>query len=407
MRPLKIALVTTFYPPYNFGGDGIYIKRLALALIARGHYVEVIHDTDGYLTLAKDKPEIIVEQDDGIVVRRLTGRSALLSSLGVQQTGRPTTHRNQLKALLTNRFDVIHYHNISLVGGPGIWAVGTGIKLHTAHEHWLVCPSHTLWKNGRELCKKKSCISCVIRSGRPPQLWRATGLIERMADSVDVFMTLSQSAADNHRRFGFKRPMVVVPSFLLDEANPTYQERQNRRPYFLFAGRLETIKGLQDIIPQFVDGIQADLLIAGAGEFENELRKMSGGAKNIRFLGRQDMSQLRTLYRDAIAVLTPSLCYEVFPLVVLEAFREGTPIIARDLGPFPEIIRMSGGGQLFNDRGSLNQALTSFSQKPEIATNMGKKAKAAYLQYWTENVAMEKYFEIIQQVEHAKQVKHG
>ncbi|HEU0221820.1 MAG TPA: hypothetical protein VFR34_06355, partial [Paracoccaceae bacterium] len=33
----------------------------------------------------------------------------------------------------------------------------------------------------------------------------------------------------------------------------------------------------------------------------------------------------------------PSRCYEVFPMVVLEAFREGTPIVARDLGPYPEI----------------------------------------------------------------------
>ncbi len=49
---LKIAMLTTFYPPYNFGGDGIGIKRLATALADRGHAVTVIHDKDAYLALA-------------------------------------------------------------------------------------------------------------------------------------------------------------------------------------------------------------------------------------------------------------------------------------------------------------------------------------------------------------------
>ena len=36
-RPLRFCLVTTFYPPFNFGGDGIDVERLARALTARGH----------------------------------------------------------------------------------------------------------------------------------------------------------------------------------------------------------------------------------------------------------------------------------------------------------------------------------------------------------------------------------
>jgi hypothetical protein len=44
--------------------------------------------------------------------------------------------------ILETGFDVIHYHNISLVGGPTILAYGQGIKLYTMHEYWLVCPTH-------------------------------------------------------------------------------------------------------------------------------------------------------------------------------------------------------------------------------------------------------------------------
>ena len=46
MRPLKICMVTTFYPPYNFGGDGIYAYRLTNALARRCHEVHAIYDLD-------------------------------------------------------------------------------------------------------------------------------------------------------------------------------------------------------------------------------------------------------------------------------------------------------------------------------------------------------------------------
>jgi hypothetical protein len=35
-------MVTTFYPPYNFGGDGIYVHALSNELARRGQ-VDVIH----------------------------------------------------------------------------------------------------------------------------------------------------------------------------------------------------------------------------------------------------------------------------------------------------------------------------------------------------------------------------
>ncbi len=415
-RPLRFAMVTTFYPPFNFGGDGIYVQRLARALVSRGHHVEVIHDTDGYRSMSGRDPEIPVE-DDGIVVHRLRARFPKLAALQVQQTGRPGTHRKQIADLLGDRFDVIHYHNVSLVGGPGVWELGDAVKLHTAHEHWLVCPSHILWRDNREVCDARRCIRCVLNHGRPPQLWRATGLMAREARHVDAFLMLSESAASNHRRFGFEAPMTVVPSFLPDAApietggaeaedGPGAVQPDNGRPYFLFVGRLEVIKGLQDVIPLFTDDIAADLLIAGTGDFEPELRRLAEGRPNVRFLGRLDMDRLRALYRGARAVLTPSRCLEVFPLVVMEAFREGTPIIARDLGPYPEILAASGGGLAFSDGATLTAALRRMIDDPKEARRMGKAGLETYRSTWTEGVALDTYLRVIRQAAESKG-RHG
>lgn len=400
---LRIAMVTTFYPPYNFGGDGVYVQRLARALVRRGHYVEVIHDTDGYRMLSGKDPGEPEPDATGVVVHRLRSRLAAPAALAVQQFGRPVVHAAELHRLLTDRFDVIHFHNISLIGGPGIWAYGTGVKLHTAHEHWLVCESHILWRDNKELCDEKRCLMCALRHKRPPQAWRVTNLIEREAPNVDAFLMLSQSAVDNHRRFGFTPPMTVVPSFLpaeeADALEPeTEMEGKPVPPYFLFVGRLEIIKGLQDVIPQFGADSPAELWIAGAGEYENELRRLAVGRDKVKFLGRQPMERLRQLYRDALAVVTPSVCYEVFPMVVLEAFREGTPIIARELGPYPEIVNETGGGLLFNDDASLKYTLERLANNPAEAEAMGARGLKAFQETWSEDVALARYFGIIRDV---------
>jgi glycosyltransferase involved in cell wall biosynthesis len=400
LTPLRFALVTTFYPPFSFGGDGIYVQSLARALVARGHHVEVIHDTNGYRSMTGTDPELPVvpnPADDGIIVHRLRSKHPLLAALQVQQFGKPGVHRAEIAELLGDRFDVIHTHNISLIGGPGIWELGSAVKLHTAHEHWMVCASHILWRDNREVCDERHCLRCVLNHKRPPQLWRATGLLERAAKNVDAFLMLSESSADNHRRFGFTPPMTVVPSFL-PNAPPlaeTAKATVRSRPYFLFVGRLEVIKGLQDVIPQFTADLDADLLIAGTGDYEPELRRLAQGRANVHFLGRLGMDELRVLYRDARAVLTPSRCFEVFPLVVLEAFRESTPIIARDLGPYPEIVRESGGGLLFGDDQSLRAALDQMISDSAQASKMGADAFETYQRTWTEDMALAAYFQTI------------
>ena len=56
MNPLRFCMITTFYPPYNFGGDGIFVHRLSNELARRGHHVEVIHCIDAYHLLARQEP---------------------------------------------------------------------------------------------------------------------------------------------------------------------------------------------------------------------------------------------------------------------------------------------------------------------------------------------------------------
>ena len=170
---LRVAVVTTFYPPCNFGGDGNYIRNFVHSLARRGCEVEVIYDADawriGNSALRPPSTPASVVQPAGVTVHQLQSRWPLASTLLTHQTGRPIVQRSAIKAILAKGFDVVHFHNISLIGGPGVLALGDGIKLYTVHDHWLVCQNHILWRHDRELCDGRECFRCSVAFRRPPQ----------------------------------------------------------------------------------------------------------------------------------------------------------------------------------------------------------------------------------------------
>lgn len=404
-RPLRIAMVTTFYPPYNFGGDGQYVRRLAHALVRRGHEVDVIHDADAYRLLGGAEREPLAEPK-GLTVHSLRSGAPALSCLATQQLGRPLVHGPRIRKILGGGFDVIHFHNISLVGGPGILSYGEGIKLYTAHEHWLVCPMHILWRHNRELCTGRQCWRCALAHKRPPQLWRTGDLLAREARHIDAFIALSRFSAEKHAEFGFAAPMVVCPSFLPDiSAEEGVQPAPERkRPYVLFVGRLEAIKGLQEVIPAFDDKSPAELLIAGSGGYESQLRTLARG-RPVHFLGHQTSERLRALYAGARALIASSVCYEVFPLVLLEAFQLGVPVIAHRLGPYPEIVEASGGGLMFQNRDELKAAIHTLATDKAKRDTMGKAAKRAFAARWSEDVALDAYFDLIRKIAEKRKIR--
>ena len=399
-RPLRFAMVTTFYPPYSMGSDGLDVQRWARALTARGHSVDVIHDTDAYRLLTGHVPEIPFEED-GVRIHRLRSPTKFLSSLGVQQMGRPTTHRERLEELLVGRYDIIHYHNISLIGGPGIWKIGTGIKLHTVHDFWLACPSHNLWRNNAEICTSKACLRCVYNQGRPPQLWRFTRKMKRMAQKVDAFIAPSQSAVDMHHQFGFNEPMLVAPTISAISApklKTALQSAEHHRPYFFCEGPLNDIQGLDDAIVQFGGDAVAELRICGIGTDEARLRRLAENYKNVVFLGRLNEDQIRQERRGSLAIIAPQRGYDVFPNVILEAFRQGKPVLARDIGPNREIIEASGAGLLFTSRQELGLHIGMLLDDQGYTAELGRKAFTHFAQNWREDVAVDAYFEIIRDI---------
>jgi glycosyltransferase involved in cell wall biosynthesis len=404
VRPLRFAFVTTFYPPHNFGGDGIGAQRWARALVRRGHHVTVICDADVYELLRTGPAPAHVVEEEGITVHRLRTRIAPLSVLLTHQAGRPVVNGARIRRILSDgSFDVIDYHNVSAIGGPGVLGMGSAIKLYTAWEHWLVCPSHVLWRHDREACTGRECLRCVLTYRRPPQLWRYTGALDRELRHVDAFIALSEFSRAKHKEFGFPRDMEVLPGFLPDpEAGATRPVATglspHHRPYFLFVGRLERIKGLDDVIPVFTRYADADLLIAGDGTHRARLEAIAAGNPRVRFLGTVRQEDLGRFYAHAVASLVPTAGYETFGFVIIEAFRRGTPVIARRIGPLPELVNACGGGATFQTPDELEQALRRVQHEAGLRDRLAAAAYQGFVERWTESAVMPRFFELLERV---------
>ena len=403
MSSLRFCLLTTFYPPFNFGGDGIDVQRTARALVRRGHDVTVVHDIDAFEWLAaKHFPDQPVQQD-GVEVIGLRSRLGVVSPLLTHQFGRPVVHGRAIDALMRDRnFDVVVFNNVSLVGGPALLSYGgNALRVYVAHEHWLVCPTHVLWRFNREPCDERHCLKCVLTYRRPPQLWRFTGALERQLSNVDLFIARSEFSRNKHKEFGFPKEMAVLPYFLPgdfpEQPEKPQTTRPQERPYFLTVGRLTRIKGLDSIIPVFRQYPDADLLIIGDGDERASLEALASGMPNVKFLGRVENKDLRRYYEHAVAAVMPSLGYETFGIVLIEAFRFGTPVIARRIGPFPEIVTESNGGLLFSTNEELLDAMSILHRDAARRDAFATNGYRACRERWSEDVVIGKYLSMVRE----------
>ena len=396
-------MVTTFFGPQATGGDAAYVDRLARALLRRGHEVDVIHDGDAFEAAGDGVGERAYEPPRGLRVHTLRSRLGGLSPLWTHQTGGPGPTSARLRGLLERgRFDVVHFHNISLIGGPGAIRAAArlpAVRLMTLHEHWLVCPLSLLWKMGREPCERPQCGRCTVNAGRPPQPWRRTGRIGRALGDLDAIVSPSASTAALHRERGIAAPIVeighLLPEDWAEPRTPGGAPAHPRRPYLVAAGRLVREKGFGPLAAAMARMPELDLRIAGAGPLEPELRHLTSALPNVHLEGRLEPVALARLFAGALALVAPSLFYETFGYVVLEAAASGTPAIVRRRGALPEVVDRLGAGLVFDDDDGLVAAVRSLADDPGLRSRMGEAARAGARREGDEDRHVSAYLELV------------
>lgn len=398
---MRFCMVTTFYPPFNFGGDGIFVRDLAGLLVSAGHQVRVVHCEDAYrLKTRMPIPDLPERYDDaGIEVCRLSSSAGILSPLVTQQLGVPGFKAKALRELLDGDFDVINFHNVSLVGGVGVLEFGaSSLKLYTLHEHWLICATHILWKNGRKSCDRRSCLQCSVRSGIPPQLWRYGKSFRDKLLEIDTFISPSKFTAEQHRRIFPELPVKVLPHFSRIPSRADYQRSTspgNSSLVFVVSGRVTASKGVSEVAELFAGIPHLKLVVAGDGDQLQSLREQYKGASNITFKGRLDVDDLISLYRRSTALILPSRAPETFGLSAVEAIASGVPILVRDSGGCREIVEATGAGFVYRTESELKGLIQRLASDSDLRTRLSAAAIEGYNNFYTPSHYLNEYLGLI------------
>jgi len=393
-------MITTFYPPYHTGGCGIHVYNLANLLAQNGHQVEIIHDLDSYFLKERQRKKGNFLNHDNITIHRMKSKVGGISPLANYITGHPVFAAKEIKSILDKGFDLIHYHNISLIGGPHILKYGNAVKFYTLYTYWLICPTHYLFKFSQRTCEHKHCFVCsTIFAKKPPQIWRYTKLRGKMLENVDALISPSLFLKQKLVEAGVNRRIEWIPYFHMDICHENYasqdSELREELGYFLFVGRLELLKGVHILIKAFSEKSKSKLLIAGEGKYSESLKVMARKNKKIIFLGQVTREKLSNLYKNAIAVIIPSIWHENVSLVAIEALSHGTPIIVSDKGALPETVELSGAGMVYHTIGELIDEIDLIENSSSLRQKQSKNALVSYKKYYSPQAHLRRYLKLI------------
>ncbi|HOO77099.1 MAG TPA: glycosyltransferase family 4 protein [bacterium] len=395
-KKLRFCLVTTFYPPFHPGGCGLHVYHLANLLAADGHEVVVAASAGAHAVKISERRPGEYPHHPGVRVVRVEGGRG--EALATYLAGRGLKASRALRGVLEREHDVVHYHNISLFGGIRSLGWGSGLKLFTQHTYWLLCPSHYLWKHGREPCRRPSCLSCLLRAGKPPAPWRWGGGWRRLLEGVDSLIMPCRYMLERHRAAGFGERMDRLPYFVAPVA-PSADAAPGREappgPFFLLVTRLERYKGPRLAVEAFMrTSGDVGLVVVGTGSMAGELRALAAADGRVKFLDYVAPRDLEWYYAHATALLAPSLWPEMGNQTVLQAASCGTPALASRSGCLPELVGEHGAGLMFEGPEELTEAMERI-RDPDLRRRLGDRARAAFRAEYTPEVFLRRYYRLI------------
>ena len=336
--------------PYSWdvpGGVSAHVADLAEALIQMGHFVSVLAPAEFDELL----PNYVVSTGKPRAVK-YNGSVARLS-FG------PIAARKVSKWIEEGEFDVLHVHeplapSLSVLA---CWAAKGPIVAtwHSSMEKSRMML--TLSKLAQTAMEKVSARIAVSEAARATLIKHVGGDAVVIPNGVDF-------AAFSH-----SKPMFGWPGANLS---------------IVFLGRGdEPRKGLSILVDAFPEirrnypGIR--LLIAGPGEPENVLKKLSASDRSgVTVLGMIAPQDKASVLASGTIYVAPNTGGESFGIVLLEAMATGTPVVASNLEAFERVLDHGRAGITFENENSsdLARAMIALLGDPARRTELSIQGKS-------------------------------
>ena len=292
-----------------------------------------------------------------------------------------------------HRPEVVHFHNTFPLVSPAAYYAARAERLavvQTLHNYRLICPGSLLYRDGR-VCQ--DCVGRVVPwpgvlhgcyRGSRAQTAPVAAMVgaHRLGGTwrnlVDRYIVLSRVARDQFVAGGLPEDRIVIkPNFVELDLG----ERSSPGEYYLYAGRLAAEKGVETLLRAWTEhGRREPLHIVGDGPLAPQVEAAAQASPSIRYLGRLDRAAVLEQMRHARALIFPSVWYEGFPMILVEALASGLPVIASRLGAAAEIIEDGVTGLHFTagSADDLAAKVDWVSQHTEATAEMGRAARCTY-----------------------------
>lgn len=384
---MRVLFLTHFFPPTHVGGTEHFTFGVARALhndmgyavnvLCAGRWQGSSRYYDGYTD----------DEIDGIQVRRLL--------LDWRKAPHPNRYLydNPFVASLVEQWlpswdpDIVHVtscYTLSASIIPVVVRAGVPLVL-TLTDYWFICPKLNLLRSGGELCQDRAtaqeCLTCLLDHARwfrwlkrfvPKQtldatvraivhrptlarqrgfrglaldVWHRKGYLLETLRMADALMSPSQTVRQIFLDAGVERPIQMIPHGI-DLPWPTLPVNKMTTIVDLhigYIGQIAPHKGVHLLIQAFarIPAERARLHIYGQvpnNTYGSTVLALAANDMRVRLEGGFPREQIRAVLGNIDVLVVPSMCYETYGLVVLEAFAARVPVVAARLGALGELV---------------------------------------------------------------------
>ena len=361
------------------GGEDQVVRTEAAMLVRQGHTVEML-------------------EFDNDAISGLAGQI----SAAVNSVFSPSSYRRVQQTIRSFRPDMLHVHNFLPTLSPAVFFAAQRDRVpvvQTLHNYRLICANGTLYREGKpcERCVEQNSflpgamLGCYRDSRSGSAVVGGTMALHARLGTwqhrVDRFIALTDFAATkfSHRRIPADR-LRVKPNFAPDRGVGVERER-----VALYVGRLSEEKGIETLLAaDAAHVLPMPIVILGDGPLREKVHAACArpGSQLIA-VGRRSSDEVLARMKRAAVLVLPSVCYEGFPMSVVEALSVGLPVIASNHGGLPEIVPHGGCGLLYKpgEPDALVGALRSFCAMPtEQKSQMRITSRKRYIDRYSESV---------------------
>ena len=321
---------------------------------------------------------------------------------------------NEVSAVIREkRPDIVHVHNTQFLVSASVFnaARDAGVPVfQTLHNFRTICLNAMLQRDGR-LCSEccpgvdldsesellKTCTGSIGQNSVPTDsrhgFYFEKGVKHSCYRNSKLYSVFSRRIHEEtirrdlykdvnlicltelNRRImlqsGFtdEAHLFVKPNFTVFKSGSAISVDKNPHQ-FIFLGRLDPLKGIEDILEQWKNVPKTDtLLVCGSGDskYEGMLRKKYGSISNVKFLGNVSHDKALKLLAESSALIFASTWLEGFPMTLIESFFSGTPVLSVDFGNGGDIVSGIYGSRepLMKEISELPARIRSFAEDSE------------------------------------------